>query len=443
MNMQPKFQSEGSNSELSVALGGCRGALVGVAAISALINILMLTGPLFMLQVYDRVLPSQSVPTLVVLAVLMIVLYVFQGFFEAARGRILIRVGSYIDELLSQRVYDAVVRLPLTLPGGGDFSQPVRDLDQIRSFLASGGPGALADLPWAPLYLVVCFLFHPLIGVAAVIGGVVLALLALCAELFTRKPAKLAVAHQVTRNRLLEGSRRNAEAVRAMGMAPELGAQWAEVSNKHLRSQRKASDLSSGLSSLSRAFRMLLQSAVLALGAYLVIYHEASAGVIIASSILVSRALAPVEIAVVNWKSFVAARQSWKRLSGLLAMLPAEETMLQLPAPSLRLSVESVDAVPPGQRRVVLQSISFDLKAGQGLGIIGPSASGKSSLARLLVGVWRPMRGKVRLDGASLDQWSPRNSEATSAIFPRTSSYSKARWPKISRVLRMMPAPKK
>ena len=396
-----------SKSELAVALGHCKGALAGVVAIGALINVLMLTGPLFMLQVYDRVLPSRSVPTLVGLVILMVALYAFQALFETARGQLLVRVGSYLDVSLSQRVYDAIVRLPLRSRGRGNGAQPMRDLDQIRAFLSGSGPSAFADLPWAPLYLAVCFLFHPLIGIAAIVGGVTLALVALCAELFTRAPTRTAAAHLAARNALLEASRSNAEVVRALGMAPKLGARWVDANANHLRSQRKSSDALVGLGSLSRALRMLLQSSVLALGAYLVIYHEASAGVIIASSILVSRALSPVEIAVANWKSFVSARQSWQRLSLLLTMLPAEVAPLPLPAPRHSLSVETVAATPPGDGRVVLNDISFALKAGDGLGIIGPSASGKSALARVLVGVWQPARGKVRLDGAALEQWSP------------------------------------
>lgn len=396
-----------SRSELAEALSKCRGAFASVGAFSALINVLMLTGPLFMLQVYDRVLPSRSVPTLVGLGIMMATLYCFQALLEAIRSRVLVRIGSYLDESLAQRVYDAVVRLPLRLRGGGDGSQPLRDLDSVRAFLSSGGPSALADLPWAPFYLAICFMFHPLIGLAAVIGGVILTIITICAEIFTRAPIKAATTHQAIRNTLLEASRRNAEVVRAMGMGQKLGARWGKANANHLKSQRLASDLSGGLGSLSKALRMLLQSVVLGLGAYLVIYHEASGGVIIASSILVSRALAPVELAIANWKGFISARQGWRRLTNLLAALPIEETPLELPAPTGALIVEGVAAVPPGDRRVVLHDVSFDLKAGNGLGVIGPSASGKSSLARLLVGVWQPARGKVRLDGAALEQWSP------------------------------------
>ncbi|MGH6804793.1 MAG: type I secretion system permease/ATPase, partial [Methyloceanibacter sp.] len=394
-------------SELAEILLRFRSAFFGVAAFSALINLLMLTGPLFMLQVYDRVLPSRSVPTLVALMILMAALYAFQAMLEGTRARLLVRLGYYLDEALSQRLYNAVVRLPLRLKSGGDGSQHLQDVDHIRGFFSSGGPSAFADLPWVPLYLAICFLFHPLIGVAAVAGGGILAVITICAEFYTRAPSKAAAHHQAKRNSLLEASRRNAEVVRAMGMAPGLGARWALSNAEHLFAQRRASDVSGGLGALSRALRMLLQSFVLGLGAYLVIYQEATAGVIIASSILVSRTLAPVEIAVANWKPFVAARQSWTRLCKLLETVPAEGAPLALPAPRHQLTVENVSAVPPGERRVVLNNIGFELATGDGLGVIGPSASGKSSLARLLVGVWQPANGKVRLDGAALEQWSP------------------------------------
>ena len=330
------------------------------------INLLMLTVPLFMLQVYDRVLPSRSVPTLVALMLLMAALYAFQATLEGTRARLLVRLGYYLDEAMSQRLYNAVVRLPLRLKSRGDGSEHLQDIDHIRGFFSSGGPSAFADLPWVPVYLAVCFLFHPLIGVAALIGGAALALITICAELFTRAPSKAAALHQAKRNSLLEASRRNAEVVRAMGMAPGLGERWALSNAAHLHAHRRASDVSGGLGSLSRALRMVLQSLVLGLGAYLVIYQEATAGVIIASSILVSRTLAPVEIAVANWKPFVAARQSWTRLCGLLESVPAEQTPATLPAPHHELRVDNVAAVPPGESRVVLNKVAFALNDGRG-----------------------------------------------------------------------------
>jgi ATP-binding cassette, subfamily C, type I secretion system permease/ATPase len=258
-----------------------------------------------------------------------------------------------------------------------------------------------------PLYLGICFLFHPWIGIAATIGALILVGLAFLTEARTRKHVKEASGFGAQRMVLAEASRRNAEVLAAMGMAGQLGMLWREANAKYMASHQRAADVAGGLGALSKVFRMLLQSGVLGLGAYLVINQQATAGIIIASSILTSRALAPVELAIANWKGFVAARQSWDRLKELLGTLPAEQESMALPAPMASLSVEGVAAMPPGTNKVVVQDVAFRLKAGNGLGIIGPSASGKSSLARMLVGVWTPIRGKIRLDGAALEQWSP------------------------------------
>lgn len=393
-------------SEIAQALARCRSALVSVGLFSALINMLMLTGPLFMLQVYDRVLPSGSVPTLVGLAVLTVALYAFQTLLEGIRARVLVRIGASLDESLSSRAYTLVAQLPLLARVQGDGLQPVRDLDQIRNFLSSAGPTAFFDLPWIPLYLGICFLFHPLIGIAAVVGGVILFAVTLAAELLTRDPARRVSALGAKRNANLEATRRNAEVVHAMGMGGRLCDRFASTNSEYLDVNRRVSDIGGGLGTLSRGVRLLIQSVVLGLGAYLVIMQDASPGIIIASSILVSRALSPVELAVGNWKGFVAARQSWARLSKTLEMIPTNGELLELPQPRKTLSVASASIVAPAGGRTILQDITFDLKAGDALGVIGPSASGKSSLARMLVGVWRPVRGNVCLDGAALDQWS-------------------------------------
>lgn len=393
-------------SEIAQALARCRSALVSVGLFSALINMLMLTGPLFMLQVYDRVLPSGSVPTLVGLAVLTVALYAFQTLLEGIRARVLVRIGASLDESLSSRAYTLVAQLPLLARVQGDGLQPVRDLDQIRNFLSSAGPTAFFDLPWIPLYLGICFLFHPLIGIAAVVGGVILFAVTLAAELLTRDPARRVSALGAKRNANLEATRRNAEVVHAMGMGGRLCDRFASTNSEYLDVNRRVSDIGGGLGTLSRGVRLLIQSVVLGLGAYLVIMQDASPGIIIASSILVSRALSPVELAVGNWKGFVAARQSWARLSKTLEMIPTNGELLELPKPRKTLSVASASIVAPAGGRTILQDITFDLKAGDALGVIGPSASGKSSLARMLVGVWRPVRGNVCLDGAALDQWS-------------------------------------
>jgi len=393
-------------SELAEALAACRGAFYGTALISGMSNILMLTGAMFMLEIYDRVLPSRSMPTLVGLLVLAAALFTALGILDAIRGRILVRIGGALDETLSGRVYDTLMRLPLRVGARSDGTQPLRDLDAVRSYLSGLGPVALFDLPWIPLYLAICFAFHPLIGFAALAGAIILIVLTLLTEILMRAPARAATEAAVARNGLAEASRRNAEALVAMGMAGHIAARWSEANRQYMRSQQEASDLGGGLAAISKVLRMMLQSGVLAVGAYLVIHQEASAGIIIAGSILSARALAPVDLAIANWKGFVAARQSWQRLNGLLTMSPARLAPMQLQTPVQRLTVEAVSASPPGVPKVVVQDITFELEAGQGLGIIGPSGSGKSSLVRLLVGVWQPMRGNVRLDGAALDQWA-------------------------------------
>ena len=395
-----------SRSELAAALGACRSALIGIALFSGLINVLMLTGSFYMLEVYDRVLPSRSVPTLVGISILAAVLFIFLGVLDLVRSRVLSRIGGALDRALSGRVFDAIVRLPLKTVARADGIRPLRDLDQIRIFLSGQGPIALFDLPWIPIYLAICFAFHIWIGLAALGGAIILVCLTLATEGLTRKPNAAATAQAATRNDLADKSRRNAEVLAAMGMAGRLQAQWQEANGRYMATQQQASDRAGGLSAFSRVFRMMLQSAVLGLGGYLVIQQEASAGVIIASSILTARALAPIDLAIANWRAFVSARQAWERLTKLLALLPARDVPMRLPPPAASLAVEMASVAPPGEQRLVVADVNFVLKAGSGLGIIGPSAAGKSSLARMLVGVWQPARGQIRIDGATLSQWS-------------------------------------
>ncbi|HLJ00514.1 MAG TPA: type I secretion system permease/ATPase [Bradyrhizobium sp.] len=394
-------------SELGEALRACRTAFIGVGIMSCMINLLYLTGSLFMLEVYDRVLPSRSVPTLVGLIVLAGGLYIAQGVLDLIRGRILGRIGTSLDEALHQRVFDIVVRLPLTVGGRNDGLQPLRDLDNVRGFLGGMGPGAFFDLPWLPFYLAICFAFHVLIGVTALVGAIILVTLTIMTEFLSRAPARAALGLAARRNDLAATSRRNAEVLVAMGMSGRVSRRWSEANQNYIDGNQDASDISGGLGATAKVMRMMLQSAVLAVGAYLVIHQEATAGVIIAGSILSARALAPVDLAIAHWKSFVAARQSWYRLDRLLESMPARVTPTLLQSPESRLSVEAVSIVPPGEQRLIVQDVTFTLSSGDGLGVIGPSGSGKSSLVRALVGVWQPARGKVRIDGAALDQWSP------------------------------------
>jgi ATP-binding cassette subfamily C protein PrsD len=404
---QPGRRPSQQRSELADALDACRGAFISIGLMSGMSNILMLTGAMFMLEIYDRVLPSRSVPTLVGLVILAAGLFTALGLLDLIRSRILVRIGNRLDEALSGRVYETIVRLPLKVGNRSDGLQPLRDLDSVRSFLSSGGPTALFDLPWLPVYLIICFLFHPYIGLTALFGAIVLGIVTLLTETMTREPTRAATAFAIARTSLAETSRRNAEVLIAMGMTNRIAGRWSEANTKYLASQQRASDVAGGFGSASRVLRMMLQSAVLAVGAYLVIYQQATAGIIIAGSILSARALAPVDLAIANWRGFVSARQGWKRLSDLLRLLPAQSAPMPLQPPAQSLVVENAGVIPPGSDKAVVQDVTLALKAGNGLGIIGPSGSGKSSLARMLVGVWRPARGRIRLDGAALEQWSP------------------------------------
>ena len=394
-------------SELSQALASCRGAFMSVGIFSGVINILMLTGSIYMMQVYDRVLPSRSVPTLIGLTILIIFLFSLQGLLDFLRQRLLTRVGSTLDAELSGRVFGILVTLPLKGRGGSEGLQPLRDFDTVRGFLSGIGPTALFDLPWLPLYLGLCFLLHPVLGLIALVGAAILFALAVLTEILSRKPVREAVGHAAARQAQAEASRRNAEVIKAMGMAPPLARRWTEVNDKYLIAQERAADASGGLGAVSKVLRFLLQSIVLGAGAWLVILDKASPGVIIAASILTSRALAPIETAIAHWKSFLAARQSWKRLGELLGALPVEAEPMSLPAPTKSMAVEGIVVGIPGSREVIVSNVSFALSAGDGLGVIGPSASGKSTLVRALVGVWPVLRGAIRLDGATLEHWSP------------------------------------
>ncbi|MEH2513015.1 PrtD family type I secretion system ABC transporter [Nitrobacteraceae bacterium AZCC 1564] len=396
-----------AKSELGRALSACRSAFITFGLFSAILNILALTGSLFMLEVYDRVLPSRSVPTLVGLLSLVVVLYLFQGMLDAIRGRLLSRIAMRLDAMLTERVYRLVVRLPLQAPSGGEGIQPVRDLDTIRSYLSGRGPTALFDIPWLPFYLVICFAFHVWIGVTVLAGAIILVALTLLTDTYSKNSVREATQAGSERSRLAELSRRNAEVITALGMTDRLHQRWQSMNRNYVVRQLKASDVTDGLGAISRVFRMLLQSVVLAVGAYLVINQQATAGIIIASSILSARALAPVDLAISQWKNLVAARQARLRLEKLFNTLPAHPEPTPLPAPSSTFSVESVTVTPPQSQRAILQDITFMLKSGSGLGVIGPSASGKSSLVRALIGVWPAARGSVRLDAAALDQWSP------------------------------------
>jgi PrtD family type I secretion system ABC transporter len=382
-----------------------RRVILSVLVFSILINILYLTGSLFMLQVYDRVIPSRNTPTLVGLIILAAGLYAFQALLDLIRTQIFTRLAQTFDQAMSQRVFDAVVALPLSSPPLGDGLQPIRDVATIRGFLSGGGPVILFDLPWLPFFLAICFLFHVLIGVTATVGALVLLALAFSGEYLTRGPVKQAATFNARQLALAGAAQRNAEALISMGMMENARSRWLRLEWEQSASQSRGADIGGALSAVSKAFRYLLQSAVLAVGAYLVINQQATGGIIIASSILTARALAPAELVIGQWKNLTAARQSWGRLQAVLRALPANENRLALPAPAASFDVDNLLVRAPGGSRTLVAGVRFKLTAGQAIGIVGPSASGKSSLARALAGVWPPAAGAVRLDGAPIDQW--------------------------------------
>ncbi|WP_420332487.1 type I secretion system permease/ATPase [Roseibium sp.] len=390
---------------VAVAFRPIRSAFWGVAIVSFVINILMLTGPVFMLQIYDRVLASGSVPTLVVIGSLAIVLYVFYGILEGVRGRILSRLGQRVDARLSGIVYKVSNSLPVRLGRKSARLRPVQDLDTIRQFLSGPGPAAIFDIPWLPLYLGIVFLFHPLLGAVGLAGAVIISILIVANEYMSRGPTEDAAGQSGRRTAAVESGQRNAEVVAAMGMQSTLTARWDAQNTEYLATQRRASDTTGVFGTAIKTIRFILQSAILAVGAWLAIQQEITPGVMIAASIMTSRALAPIEQAVAQWRGFVASRQALRRLREVLQVADAEEPKMDLPQPSKGITVEQVYCGPFGEPTPYVQNVTLDLQAGDGLGVIGPSGSGKSTFARALVGVTTPLRGVIRFDGAELSQW--------------------------------------
>lgn len=380
--------------------------LVGVGVFSAVINVLALTGSVYMLQIYDRVLPSQSIPTLIGFTIGMLGLYAVYGLLDFVRLRLLVRIGSRLHRDLQQKAFAASLSLPLTAGQDANRVQPLRDLDQLRGFLSGLGPTVVFDAPWIPFYMVVIYLLHPSLGVLATVGATAVVLLTVVAEVVARKPAARASETLVAQRLLADSGRRNAEVVQAMGLSAQLGRRWNEISHLYLKNQEQLSDVVGAASSLSKTLRMALQSSVLGLGAYLVIGGEASPGVIIASSILLGRSLAPVDVAIANWRGFLATRRSYTDLAAALDAFGSQKDPMELPRPQTQLAVEELTVAPPSLQRPTLVNVSFRLSGGAGLAIVGPSGSGKTTLVRALVGAWKPLRGTVRLDGASLDQWN-------------------------------------
>ncbi|KKA08582.1 type I secretion protein [Pseudomonas ogarae] len=380
-----------------------RRGLIGAALFSGVINILALIGPVFMLEVYDRVIPSQSVPTLVALGLLALGVYALSGLLDIIRSRVMVRIASSLDLTLSSRVFNVIAGASLKTPITGDALKPAQELDQIRSFI--GGPGLVAffDLPWMPVYLAVCFYIHPLFGLLTVGLMIILIGLTLITDRQTRKLMQASADALNTRNHLGQQAHQNAEALMAMGMLANTSTIWQKNHSTFITLQRRSIDIGGFYGGISKTLRQVVQSAALALGAWLVIQGDLSGGTMIAASIIVARTLAPAEQVIASWRSLLGAQIAWKKLLEVFSLFPDAQSKTELPAAHRNLQVESVFAAPPGAQRLTLQNINFMVAAGTAVGVVGPSASGKSSLARVLVNAWAPARGHVRLDGAPLD----------------------------------------
>lgn len=401
------FRKSGEPGELRAAIGRYRTAFISVGLLSALLNILLLGGSIYMMLIYDSVLPSHSLPTLIGLLVMLVGVYAFQGMFDRMRTHTLNDIANGFDLQLSRRVQEAMTDAALSGHRvGADGLAPMRDLASIRTFLSGSGPATLIDLPWILFFVGTLFLLHFWIGVTALAGSIALFSLTLVTENVVRKPTAQLAPIAGNRNALAEMQIRHSEMLASMGMRTRLLDRWDAVNRQHLAAHHALSRTVASLGGVSRIGRMLLQSLILTVGAWLVIEGKATGGVIFASSLLSARALAPVDQAIANWRGFGAAREGWRRLDALLASVPARKPhQIALPAPQQSLSVHQVFLAPPGTERITLSDINLHLEAGDGLAVIGPSAAGKSSLARTMLGIWQPLRGAVRMDGAALDQW--------------------------------------
>jgi ATP-binding cassette subfamily C protein len=372
---------------------------------SFFINLLAFVGPLYMLQIYDRVIGSRNVSTLVAITIIAGFLLIVYALLEKIRSSILVRLGLLFSDRAKAPLFNAVLRGTLIQPGTSHV-QVLRDLDTIREFLTGAGLIAFCDTPWVPIFVAACFMMHFWFGVVATIGAVMIFSLAVANEFSTRNKLKDASRSSVIANSYAAATFRNADVLHAMGMLSGLRDRWLERHDEGLQLQASASDRAGFLIASSKFTRAFLQVAILGVGAYLAITQESTAGAMIAASIVMGRALAPVEAAVANWKVFLAARTAYDRIRNLLKIVPNEPDRITLPPPRGAISVESILAIPPGSKEPVLREVSFALRPGEVLGLVGPSAAGKSSLARVLVGVWRVAVGKVRIDGSELSHWN-------------------------------------
>ena len=374
---------------------------------SIFVNLLMLTGPIFMLQVYDRVISSRSEETLVALFALVAFLYLVFGILEHARGRVMARVAARFQDRLDRRVFAASMRIMAVKSDDPGALAAQRDLESVQRLLASPTLLAVFDIPWTPIFAAAIFLFHPILGWLAVAGGAIIIVLTFFNQRMTRQPMQEGGVAGMAAEQMSDQLKSEAETVQALGMRGSGFARWYKARRDALQKNTHTADVSGRFSAATKAFRLFLQSAILALGAWLVLQGDLTPGAMIAASILMGRALAPVEQAVGQWAIVQRAQEGWARLAQLLSRIPEETPRTALPRPRAILEAQQVTVVPPGEQTASLRMVSFRLEPGQALGVIGPSGAGKSTLARAITGLWRPAGGKLRLDGATLDQYDP------------------------------------
>ncbi|KAF1307428.1 type I secretion system permease/ATPase [Pseudomonas putida] len=393
-------------NSLQAALKACRSSFISVGFFSLFVNALMLVPTFYMLQVYGRVVTGGNLTTLMMLTIIMAILMVTMGALDFIRSRIMVRISTKLDVLLSRDVYKASFRRALESGGMDASAQSLNDLTNLRQFLTGNGLFAFFDAPWLPIYIAVMFMFHPWYGWVAIASALVLLLLAYVNERVTSKALGEANRQNVGATLYTTKNLRNAEVIESMGMLGTLMERWTRRQRVVLQLQSEASDKGGAISAISKTFRMLIQSLILGLGAYLAVDHQINPGLVIAGSVLLGRALAPIDLIIGSWKGFISARTQYDRLNEVLAEQQAEPARMSLPLPQGDVLVENLVVGAPGNKNPIIRGVSFAVPAGACVGIIGPSASGKSTLARALMGVWQPQHGVVRLDGADIGNWN-------------------------------------
>ena len=398
-------KTESGRDELRSVLREGRSLFVSVAVFSFFVNLLMLTGPIFMLQVYDRVLSSRSEATLLALTVIMAFLFLMMGVLDYARGRVLARAGARFQARLDNRVFEAILRRAVSPVERARPATGLRDLESIQRLMSGPAPFAVFDMPWTPVFLAAIFTFHWILGCIAIAGGLLLVCLTWANQVFSKKLQLDANVASAQSEGFTEAVRSQGETVQGLGMRRSVLERWQKLRGRSLETTIQASDRTGGFSTASKTLRFFLQSLMLGAGAWLAIQGELSPGSMIAGSILMGRALAPIEQAIGQWALVQRAMQGWKSLVELLDKTPAPEERTKLPAPRSILEAQQVTVVAPGEQTAAIRMVSFRMEPGQAMGVIGPSASGKSTLAKAITGIWKPAAGNVRLDGAALEQY--------------------------------------